>query len=144
MNCNKFFLQRISGCFWNPWWKATVAYIFLITQIYSVNFFSTIFTIQLTIFSTPMLLLLTWYKAGIMFYRSYMKYHWELNCFLFFLFIVSLVQMKDGRLAARELKVLCYLWDAHDMGKSSPNFLSQTYASFHILEKELCGRVCHL
>lgn len=68
-----------------------------------------------------MLLLLTWYKAEIMFYRSYKKSHWELNCFSFFLIIVNLVQMKDGGLAARESKVLCYLWDAHDIGRSSSN-----------------------
>lgn len=33
------------------------------------------FTIKLTILSVPMLLLLTWYKAGMMLYNGYMKYH---------------------------------------------------------------------
>lgn len=33
------------------------------------------FTIELTILSVPMLLLLTWYKAGMMLYNGYMKYH---------------------------------------------------------------------
>lgn len=118
-----FFAENKRGFFFrNPWWSPSVAYIFLIIQIYSVKLSSAISTSQLTIFSVPMLWLLTWYKAEMMFYSRYRKHHWELNCFSFFLIIVDLVQMKEGRLAARESKVLCYLWDAHDMDRGSFNF----------------------
>ena len=49
---------------------------------------------------------LVWSKNHVL--KHYMKSHWELNSFPFFLITVNLIQKKD-RFTARELAALCYL-----------------------------------
>ena len=53
---------------------------------------------------------LVWSKSNVL--KHYMKSHWELNSFPFFLITVNLIQKKD-RSTARELAALCYLWEIY-------------------------------